>query len=208
MLAILVLLAQPPAAFTLVDLAAFDPTLRLDIRYATSDNFLGRPLYPQPRAFLQRPVAEDLQRAHRALAAEGFGLLIFDAYRPFSVTKLMWDLTPTARRGFVADPARGSNHNRGCAVDVSLFVLATDQPAEMPSAYDEMTPRAGGGYAGGPAEARARRDRLRAALEAVGFRAEHHEWWHFNHRTCATYPVLDVPFAELPAALTPRPARP
>jgi len=200
-LAILIaLLAPPPAASALVDLAVFDPTMRLDIRYATSDNFLARPLYSQARAFLQRPVAEDLRRAHRALAAEGFGLVVFDAYRPFSVTKLMWDLTPAAQRGFVANPARGSNHNRGCAVDVSLFVLATGQEAEMPSAYDEMTPRAGGGYAGGSQESRARRDRLRAALETVGFRPEHHEWWHFNHRTCATYPVLDVPFAELPAA--------
>jgi D-alanyl-D-alanine dipeptidase len=192
------LLAQAPDAAALVDLAVFDPTLRLDIRYATADNFLARPLYPEARAFLRRPVAVDLQRVQRALAAQGYGLVVFDAYRPFSVTRLMWDLTPPARRGFVADPAKGSNHNRACAVDASLVSLATGREAEMPSAYDEMTPRAALGYAGGPPDARARRDLLRAVMEAAGFRPEPHEWWHFNHRSCAGLPVLDLPFADLP----------
>jgi zinc D-Ala-D-Ala dipeptidase len=198
-LAILVaLLAQPPDAAALVDLAVFDPTLRLDIRYATADNFLARPLYPAARAFLRREVALDLQRAHRALAAEGYSLVVFDAYRPLSVTRLMWDETPPARRGFVADPARGSNHNRACAVDASLASLATGREAEMPSAYDEMTPRAAVGYGGGPKDARARRDLLLSAMAAAGFRPEPHEWWHFNHRSCSGLPLLDLPFADLP----------
>jgi len=177
-----------------VDLQALEPTIRLDVRYATADNLLGRPLYPSARAFLQRPVAEALLRVHRSLAASGYGLVVFDAYRPWSVTKRLWDETPPANRGFVADPARGSNHNRGCAVDLSLYALATGEPVPMPSGYDEMTPRAASDFAGGTAEARAHRDRLRAAMEAEGFRVERHEWWHFNHRDCARYPVHDLPF--------------
>ncbi len=184
----------PRPARDFVELQALEPTIRLDVRYATADNLLGRPLYPSARAFLRRPVAEALVRVHRSLAASGYGLLVFDAYRPWSVTKALWDETPPAKRGFVANPARGSNHNRGCAVDLSLYALATGEPVAMPSAYDEMTPRSASDFRGGTAEARAHRDRLRAAMEAEAFRVEHHEWWHFNHRDCARYPVEDVPF--------------
>lgn len=184
--------SRPAVAF--VELQAGQPTIRLDIRYATSENVLGRPLYTSARAFLRQPVAEALFRVHRSLAASGYGLVVFDAYRPWSVTKALWEETPPAKRGFVANPARGSNHNRGCAVDVSLYALATGEPVPMPSAYDEMTPRSGSDFPGGTAEARAHRDRLRAAMEAEGFRVEHHEWWHFNHRDCPRYPVEDLPF--------------
>jgi zinc D-Ala-D-Ala dipeptidase len=190
-------LAGRGEADSFVDLAAACPTLRLDIRYATAENFLGIPLYPEARAFLRVPVAQALVRAHESLAQEGLGLLVFDAYRPWSVTKRMWDLTPPEKRGFVARPERGSNHNRGCAVDVSLFTLADGREAEMPSAYDEMSPRAAAAYAGGSEKARALRDRLRTALAAEGFAVQRHEWWHFSHRTCRDYPVLDVPFDRL-----------
>ena len=177
-----------------VDLQALEPTIRLDVRYATADNVLGRPLYTSARVFLRKPVADALIRVHRSLAASGYGLVVFDAYRPWSVTKALWDETPPAKRGFVANPARGSNHNRGCAVDLSLYALATGEPVQMPSGYDEMTPRSASDFAGGTAEARANRNRLRAAMEAEGFRVEHHEWWHFNHRGCPGYPVENVPF--------------
>jgi D-alanyl-D-alanine dipeptidase len=110
----------------------------------------------------------------------------------------MWELTPPEKRGFVARPERGSNHNRGCAVDVTLYTLADGREVEMPSAYDEMSPRAAASWSGGSAPARAARDRLRAALSAEGFAVERHEWWHFNHRTCRAYPILDVPFDRLP----------
>jgi zinc D-Ala-D-Ala dipeptidase len=191
-------LAGRGEAAPFVDLAAACPTMRLEIRYATAENFLGTPLYPEARAFLRAPVAQALARAHEALAGEGLGLLVFDAYRPWSVTKRMWELTPPEKRGFVARPERGSNHNRGCAVDVSLYTLADGREAEMPSAYDEMSARAASAYAGGSEKARALRDRLRTALAAEGFAEERHEWWHFNHRTCRGYPVLDVPFDRLP----------
>src|SRR4051794_12019358 len=109
----------------LVELHVLDPTIRLDIRYATPNNLAGRAVYAEARAFLQRPAADALIRAHRALRAQAFGLLIFDGYRPWRVTKLFWDITPPEKREFVADPAKGSKHNRGCAVDLSLFALAT-----------------------------------------------------------------------------------
>jgi D-alanyl-D-alanine dipeptidase len=191
---------EPARGADLVELVGLDPTIRLDIRYATPDNIVGRAVYPQARAFLQRPVAEALLRVHRALQARGLGLLVFDGYRPWSVTKLFWDLSPPDQRAFLANPARGSNHNRGCAVDLSLFDLASGRGVEMPSGYDEMSPRAAPGYAGGTADERARRDLLRAAMEKEGFVVDRSEWWHFNHRDCHRYPILDVPFEALPPA--------
>ena len=181
----------------LVEVVALDPTIRLDVRYATADNVAGRKLYPAARAFLQRPAAEALVRAHRALRGKGYGVLVFDGYRPWAVTKLFWDLTPPAQREFVADPRKGSKHNRGCAVDLSLYDLATGREVEMPSAYDEMSPRAYPHYGGGTPAQRERRELLRAAMEREGFTVEPNEWWHFNHRDWRQYPILDVPFAEL-----------
>jgi zinc D-Ala-D-Ala dipeptidase len=194
-----IVLAAAPSS-DLVEITALDATVRLDVRYATADNFLGRPLYPVARGFLRRPVAEALVRVHRALEPRGYGLVVFDAYRPWSVTKLMWELTPPGQRGFVANPARGSNHNRGCAVDLTLFARDTGLTVEMPSPYDEMSPRSAAAYAGGSPEPRARRDRLRAAMEEQGFQVERHEWWHFNHRTCPGYEVLDLPLESLPTS--------
>lgn len=182
----------------LVELQALWPTLRLDIRYATANNFIGRAVYKEARAFLQRPAAEALVRAHQALARRGVGLLIYDGYRPHSVTRLFWDLTPPDKRAFVADPAKGSIHNRGCAVDLTLYDLATQQPVPMPSDYDEMSERASPDYRGGSASEREHRDLLRQALEAEGFTVQPNEWWHFNYRLCPRYRVLDIPFSAVP----------
>jgi D-alanyl-D-alanine dipeptidase len=189
----------------LVEIVTLDPTLRLDVRYATANNFVGRPVYAEARAFLQRPAAEALVRAHRALRRHGYGILVFDGYRPWSVTRLFWEITPRDKREFVADPRRGSRHNRGCAADVSLFDLATLREVEMPGGYDEMTERSAADYAGGTAEQRARRDLLRSALEAEGFLVYPPEWWHFDYRDWRLYPVLDVPFDALPRPGPPAP---
>ena len=181
----------------LVGLTALDPTIKLDIRYASNDNFVGRPVYTQARAFLQRPAAEALVRAHQALKKEGFGIVVFDGYRPWAVTKMFWDLTPQNKKVFVADPKKGSKHNRGCAVDLSLYDLATGKEVEMPSAYDAMSDRAYPTHAKGSAKARARRDMLRAAMEHEGFFVYAYEWWHFDYRDWLEYPILDVPFTEI-----------
>jgi D-alanyl-D-alanine dipeptidase len=181
----------------LVELVQLDPAIRLDIRYATPDNLVGRAVYPEARAFLQRPAAEALVRVNAALKKEGYGLLVFDGYRPWAVTKIFWDVTPPEKREFVADPAKGSKHNRGCAVDLSLYSLATGREVPMPSVYDEMSPRAYPGYTGGTTAERQARDRLRSAMEAEGFTVEPNEWWHFNYRDWARYPILDVPFSRI-----------
>ena len=125
----------------LVELVKLDPTIRLDIRYASTRNFLSAPLYQQARAFMQRPAAEALVRVNRELRQVGYGLLIHDAYRPWYVTKMFWDATPDEDHLFVANPQEGSRHNRGCAVDLTLYDLRTGQPVPMVGGYDEMSER-------------------------------------------------------------------
>jgi D-alanyl-D-alanine dipeptidase len=195
--------AQPPAEQgdflepDLVELIKLDPTLKLDIRYASSNNFLGTPLYEEARAFLQRPAAQALVRANRKLHEQGYGLLIFDGYRPWYVTKIFWDATPAADHIYVADPAEGSRHNRGCAVDLTIFDLKTGQLAPMPSGYDEMSERAHSDYTGGSAEERANRALLRSTMEAEGFTVYSDEWWHFDYKDWRKYPIDNVPFAQI-----------
>jgi D-alanyl-D-alanine dipeptidase len=191
---------SPPAesgAFLTPDLvepAALDSTIRLDIRYATTNNFLGSVFYSSAHAFLQRPAALALVRASRVLRPLGYGILIHDAYRPWYVTKVFWDATPSASRWLVADPARGSKHNRGAAVDLTLYDLATGAPVEMPSTYDEATVRAESDYPGGTSRQRWHRALLRRVLEAEGFTVNPNEWWHFDFRDWQRYQILNRPF--------------
>jgi D-alanyl-D-alanine dipeptidase len=198
--------ATPPpepgsfAPSDLVDLVALDQSLRLDIRYATEANFLGRPVYAEPRALMQRPAALAVVRAHRALAAHGLGLLIHDAYRPWFVTKVFWEATPPDKREFVADPAKGSRHNRGCAVDLTLFDRGTGKPIAMPSVYDEMSERAHPDFPGGTSLERYHRDLLRAAMEREGFKVFDVEWWHFDYKDWKKYRVENVTFDRIPRA--------
>ncbi len=189
--------AGPFRPSDLVEVVMLDSTIHLDIRYATTRNFLSTPLYSQARAFLQRPAAEAVVRVHRALRAQGYGLLIHDAYRPWYITKVFWDATPPSQHDFVADPAHGSRHNRGCAVDLTLFDLRTGKPVPMPSLYDEFSPRANPDYTGGSAEQRRMRDFLRTAMEAEGFTVYEHEWWHFDYKDWKVYPIGNTRFEDL-----------
>jgi D-alanyl-D-alanine dipeptidase len=181
----------------LVELVKLDSTIRLDIRYAGTDNFMSARFYSSPRAFLQRPAAEAAVRAHRALKAQGYGLLIHDGYRPWYVTKMFWDATPDPLRIFVADPGQGSRHNRGCAVDLTLYDLETGEPVVMPSGYDEMSPRAFPTYPGGTSRQRALREMLRKAMEAEGFTVYETEWWHFDYKDWKRYRIGTARFEEL-----------
>ena len=181
-------------AAELVELITLDPSIKLDIRYAGTNNFVGKPVYKESRAFLQRPAATALVAAHRELAQHGYGLLIHDGYRPWAVTKLFWEITPPNLREFVADPASGSKHNRGAAVDLTMYDRAFGTAVVMPSGYDEMTRRAYPDYQGGPPDARGRRDLLRAVMERHDFTVEPNEWWHFNFKDWKEYPILDIPF--------------
>jgi serine beta-lactamase-like protein LACTB len=180
----------------LVDLATI-PGMKFDIRYATDNNFLGTPFYTSAKAFMQRPAAEALRRVHDKLKGHGYGLLVFDAYRPWYVTKMFWDATPEKLHGFVADPSKGSRHNRGCAVDLTLYDLTSGKPVEMVSGYDEMTDRAFPDYPGGTSRQRWNRDLLRRAMEAEGFTVYEEEWWHFDYKDWRKYPILNKTFEEL-----------
>jgi D-alanyl-D-alanine dipeptidase len=181
----------------LVELVSLAPSLRLDIRYAGTNNFMGEVFYASPRAFLQRPAAEALVRVQAWLEERGYGLLIHDGYRPWYVTKMFWDATPEDLKIFVADPASGSRHNRGCAVDLTLVDLATGAPVTMPGGYDEMSPRSYVSYPGGTSRQRWLRDLLREAMEAHGFTVYPAEWWHFDYRDWRRYPVGNETFEEI-----------
>jgi CubicO group peptidase (beta-lactamase class C family)/D-alanyl-D-alanine dipeptidase len=181
----------------LVELVKLDPTIKLDIRYATTNNFLSTPFYTSAKAFLQRPAAEALVRVHRKLAERGYGLLIHDGYRPWSVTKMFWEATPPKSRIFVADPAEGSRHNRGCAVDLTLYDRTTGRPVQMVGGFDEMSERSYPDYPGGTSLQRWHRDLLRRAMEAEGFTVYEAEWWHFDYRDWRKYRIGNLSFEEI-----------
>ncbi len=190
---------DPKLPGDLVELTRLDPTIKLDIRYATTNNFVSTAFYSEARAFMQRPAAQALVAAHRRLKTQGYGLLIHDAYRPWYVTKMFWDATPADKKVFVANPANGSRHNRGCAVDLTLYDLRTGKPIEMVSGYDEFSDRAYPDYPGGTALQRWHRRLLRDAMEAQGFTVYSAEWWHFDYRDWRKYPILNQRFEEIGA---------
>jgi zinc D-Ala-D-Ala dipeptidase len=190
-------IALDPSPTDLVELTRIDPSIRLDIRYATPNNFTGRTLYSQARAFLMTEAATALVHVHHRARQEGLGLTIFDAYRPWSVTKALWDATAPGKRGFVANPKVGSKHNRGSAVDLSLHELTTGQLVEMPSPYDDFTRRAYRDFEPVSDAARLNRSRLEQWMEAEGFKGISNEWWHFDWREWRRYPILDTSFEDL-----------
>lgn len=195
------LAASPPAepgpfrATDLVELVKLDPTIKLEIRYATSNNLFGTPFYTEARAFLQRPAAEAVARANAALRPRGYGLLVHDGYRPWYVTRMFWDASPDDKRIFVADPAQGSRHNRGAAVDLTLYDLKTGLPVDMVSTYDETSSRAYPNYPGGTSRQRWYRALLRQAMEAERFSVYDAEWWHFDYADWRQYAIGNVDFA-------------
>lgn len=194
--------ARPPAEENkreadLVELVKLDNTIKLDIRYATEDNFVGKAVYPEARAFLQRPAAEALVRVHRKLKTQNLGLVVFDGYRPWRITKLFWETVAPEQRKFVANPDKGSKHNRGAAVDLSIYDLKTGRLLEMPSGYDEFTERASPDYAGGTRAERENRDLLRRLMEREGFTVNPNEWWHFDYKNWENYAIYDIAFSEI-----------
>jgi serine beta-lactamase-like protein LACTB len=183
----------------LVELTTLDATIKLDVRYASTDNFLGAPLYRSARAFLQRPAAEALVRVHKKLKEKGYGLMIHDGYRPWYVTKIFWEATPDKFHNFVANPAEGSRHNRGCAVDLTLYDLKTGKAVEMPGGYDEMSDRSSADYPGGTSRQRWHRELLRRSMEAEDFTVYSDEWWHYDYKDWKKYPIVNLTFEQLEA---------
>jgi D-alanyl-D-alanine dipeptidase len=204
------LAAQPPQETgdflptDLVELTKLDPTIKLDIRYATTNNLFGTVFYSQPRAFLQRAPAEALVRVNRKLKSLGYGLLVHDGYRPWYVTKVFWEATPQDKKIFAADPSKGSRHNRGAAVDLTLYDLKTGKPIEMVSTYDETTDRAHPDYPGGTSLQRWHRDLLRAVMEAEGFTVYEAEWWHFDYKDWQRYRIGNERFETISHAAAQR----
>jgi zinc D-Ala-D-Ala dipeptidase len=157
---------------------------------------VGKAVYAEARAFLQRPAAEGVVRVHKELNKKGLGLVIYDGYRPWTITKLFWEVVPAEHRIYVADPANGSKHNRGCAVDLAVFDRKTESTIPMPSGYDEFTERASPNYTGGTEKERANRDMLRRLMESEGFTVNPNEWWHFDYKDWEQYAIYDFSFAE------------
>lgn len=189
---------KPDDPKRLIELRSLDPAIRLDMRYATTNNFTGRILYDEARAFLAAPAAQAVARASKMAQADGFGLTIYDAYRPWRITKKLWDATPVGpKKEYVANPKRGSKHNRGCAVDLTLYDLQTGQLVEMPTEFDDFSEKAHRDYMGASTAAIANRVRLASYLEAEGFVGLSNEWWHFDFTGWAQFPVMDIPFNKI-----------
>jgi D-alanyl-D-alanine dipeptidase len=185
---------QAAPAPPLVDVAGIIPDALVDLRYATSDNLAHRPVYPAgARCLLLAPVAERLARVAGRLRAEGLRLRLWDCYRPLTVQRELWRLVP--RKGLVADPAKGSHHNRGAAVDVAV-AAADGGPVALPTGFDDLGRRARLQAVDGVSpEARRNRERLRAAMEAEGFRPNRMEWWHYEAPEARGARVLEVSLA-------------
>jgi len=178
----------------MVDLHTAVPGLVYDIRYATRHNFTEEALYDSPGAFLRASAAARLREVEADLRAQGLGLKVFDAYRPYSVTVRMW-----LKRGpngyFIAPAQLGSDHNRGVAVDVSLVRLADGRELAMPSDFDFFGPEAQQTFMQLPGEEIANRATLRAAMERHGFHSLDQEWWHYALHGAKEYSLLDLPFS-------------
>jgi D-alanyl-D-alanine dipeptidase len=177
----------------LVDLSALD--VRLDIRYATPDNFMKTTLYPVAKAYLRAPAARALSEVKTELATYGLGIKVFDAYRPYRVTVAMWE--PIKNPDYVADPAKGSRHNRGAAVDLTLVDLYTGEELPMPTPYDDFTPRAAHAFMDLPEDALKNRALLRDVMTRHGFEPLASEWWHYDFRGWEKFELLDLPFEQL-----------
>jgi zinc D-Ala-D-Ala dipeptidase len=178
-------------ADTLVDIQTIAPDIRLDMRYATADNFLKQAVYPQATCLVRSATATKLAAVQADLAKRDLGLKVFDCYRPLSVQRRMWAILPDA--DYVANPKTGSRHNRGAAVDVSL-VDRSGNALEMPSEFDDFSQRAHTNYQAAPAPAKENRQRLRSAMLKQGFKGITSEWWHFDDTNWQRYGLLDVDF--------------
>lgn len=179
----------------LVEISKVIPGIKLDIKYATTDNFMHRAMYTQARAFARAPVVAALKQVQAALKLKGLGLKIYDAYRPYAVTVDFYKMTPDTN--FVADPKYGSKHNRGCAIDLSVVDLKTGKELNMPTPFDSFSRKAAAAYPELSAEQLQNRQLLKDVMEAHGFKQLKSEWWHFDFNGWQQYELLDVPFARL-----------
>ncbi|WP_183562479.1 M15 family metallopeptidase [Mucilaginibacter sp. SP1R1] len=179
----------------LVEIKQYVPAVVLDIRYATTNNFMHRRMYQQPKAYARLPVVKALQLVEADLQTRGLGLKIYDAYRPYSVTVKFYEMTSDTN--FVANPRNGSKHNRGCAIDLSLIDLKTGKELDMPTGFDSFSKKASANYPELSQQKLNNRQLLKAVMQAHGFTVLPTEWWHFDFNGWAGYELLDIPFSAL-----------
>lgn len=179
----------------LIEIKKAIPSVVLDIRYATKNNFMKEVMYKQPMAFARKPVVEQLKKIQSILNKKGYGLKIFDAYRPYAITIAFWE--KASDKSFVANPAKGSKHNRGCAVDLTIIALKTGKDVPMPTPYDSFEEAAAPHYNKLPAQIIKNRDFLIGIMQANGFKVIYNEWWHFDFNGWQDYPLMDIPFEKL-----------
>lgn len=179
----------------LVEIKKAIPSIFLDIKYATTDNFMKQVMYKQARAFARKPVVAQLKKIQAALRPQGYGLKIFDAYRPYQITLAFYK--NASDKNFVANPKKGSKHNRGCAVDLTLVDLKTGKDVPMPTPYDSFAAAAAANYTQLPTNLIKNRDFLIERMQRYGFRVIANEWWHFDYIGWQNYSLMDIPFEKL-----------
>jgi zinc D-Ala-D-Ala dipeptidase len=179
----------------LLNVKQFIPDIALDIKYSTPDNFIGEAVYDLPLAFARKPVVEALKKVEADLKKQGLGLKVWDAYRPYSVTEIFYQKKPDTV--FVSAPWKGSRHNRGCAIDLTLIDLKTGKELKMPTRFDDFTKRASPTYEPLPKDEKSNRDLLITTMEKYGFRVYSSEWWHFDYNGWEKYDLMDIPFNQL-----------
>jgi len=179
----------------LVEIKKYVPSIALDIRYATTNNFMHQRMYKQAKAFARLPVAEALKAVQADLKSRGLGLKIYDAYRPYSITVKFYDMAHDTN--FVADPRKGSRHNRGCAIDLTVIDLKTGKELDMPTGFDSFSVKAAANYPDLPKKEIENRELLKGVMQAHGFKIYRTEWWHYDLDGWDKYPLLDIPFSEI-----------
>ena len=179
----------------LIEIKKRIPTIKLDIRYAGKNNFAKQAVYKQARAFARLPVVDALENVQDELKKSGYGLKIFDGYRPYSVTVKFFAIA--SDKTFVANPKDGSRHNRGCAIDLTLIDLRTGRDLEMPTPYDSFAVEAASDFNNLPAKIIQNRKLLRDTMEKHGFRVLNNEWWHFDFIGWQNYDLIDIAFEDL-----------
>lgn len=187
--------AKADSSKQLVNLQEFVPGLKLDIRYATSNNFTGEKIYNLPRAYARRPVAQALKKVQAELKKQGLGIKIFDAYRPYKATVKFYEVYKDTT--YVASPYKGSRHNRGCALDLTLVELKTGKELAMPTGYDSFKKEAWPSTPVKDPVVRKNRDTLIGIMQKHGFKVNGSEWWHYDFRGWSKYEILDIDFEEL-----------
>ncbi|MBC6110095.1 M15 family metallopeptidase [Pedobacter fastidiosus] len=179
----------------LVEIKKAIPSIKLDIRYATTNNFMKQVMYQQARAFARKPVVESLKKIQAELKKKGYGLKIFDGYRPYAVTVAFYQ--KASDKNFVANPAKGSKHNRGCAVDLTIIDLKTGKDLVMATPYDSFSAAAAANYMPVSSAVKKNRDFLIASMQKYNFTVLDNEWWHFDFNGWQYYALMDIPFEKL-----------